>query len=167
MAMKTLRAIFLCTALLCAPCFAKSKAPSKKKPHPPGIEFRPYADGGAFPGIYRNDFSETLKEYPRGRFARAYRGESASLHRYFVRAQNVFEDDADNDSMGYVLLKLFFGCGDFRYSRALETEDYATRQAIGRLLDPLLVRNGISHPLTRSNYHFRSRPRPRPATPRD
>lgn len=167
MAMKTLRAILLCSAILCAPGFAKSKAPKKRAPQRPSTEFRPYADGGAFPGIYRDDFAETLKEYPRGRFARAYRGERASLHRYFIRAQNVFEDDAGNDSMGYVLLKLFLGCGDFRFSRILETEDFATRQAVGRLLDPLLTRSQLSAPLTRSNYQSLRRQRPRPATPRD
>ena len=156
--MKTVRAILLFTAFLCAPCFGKTKA-RKKAPQQPSVEFRPYASGGAFPGIYRDDFAETLREYPHGRFARAYHGERASLHRYFLRAQNVFEDDADNDSMGYVLLKLLFGCGDFRFSRALETEDYATRQAIGRLLDPLLTEHHLSFPLTRSNYHFRRRPR--------
>ena len=160
--MKTVRAILLCTAFLCAPCFAKGQ-PRKKAPRPPGIEFRSDENGGVFPEIYRDDFAQTLREYPRGRFARAYHGERASLHRYFLRAQNVFEDDADNDSMGYVILKLLFGCGDFRFSRALETEDFATRQAIGRLLDPLLTESHLSYPLTRSNYHYRIRRQP----PRD
>ena len=154
--MKTGRVILLCTAFLCTPCLAKTQA-HKKAPPQPGLEFRSYEKGGVFPGIYRDDFAQTLKEYPRGRFARAYHGERASLHRYFLRAQNVFEDDADNDSMGYVLLKILFGCGDFRFSRALETEDYATRQAIGRLLDPLITEHHLSFPLTRSNYHFRRR----------
>jgi hypothetical protein len=158
--MKTVCAILLCAAFLCAPCLGKTKV-RKKTPPKPSIEFRPYSKGGVFPEIYRDDFAETLKEYPRGRFARAYHGERASLHRYFLRAQNVFEDDADNDSMGYVILKLLFGCGDFRFSRALETEDFATRQAIGRLLDPLLTENHLHYPLTRSNYHFRRRAKPR------
>ena len=161
--MKTWRVILLCLALSSAPCFAKKSAKKRTAPRPPSMEFRAYEKGGVFPGIYRDDFAETLREYPRGRFARAYRGERASLHRYFLRAQNVFEDDADNDSMGYVLLKILFGCGDFRFSRALETEDFATRQAIGRLLDPLLTEHHLSYPLTRSNYHSHRRPRPRDA----
>ena len=161
--MKTVRAILLCLVLSAAPCFAKKSAKKRRSPQPPAIEFRAYEKGGAFPEIYRDDFANTLKEYPRGRFARAYHGERASLHRYFTRAQNVFEDDADNDSMGYVILKLLFGCGDFRFSRALETEDFATRQAIGRLLDPLLEQSHLHYPLTRSNYHSRIRRQP----PRD
>ena len=161
--MSTARLILLCTAFLCVPCFGKSKAARTKAPPPPSIEFRSYEKGGAFPEIYRDDFTNTLKEYPRGRFARAYHGERASLHRYFLRAQNVFEDDADNDSMSYVLLKILFGSGDFRFSRALETEDFATRQAIGRLIDPLLTENHLSYPLTRSNYHSHRRTRPRDA----
>ena len=160
--MKTVPVILLCSAFLCAPCFGKTKAHTKA-PQQPGLEFRSYEKGGVFPEIYRDDFAHTLKEYPHGRFARAYHGERASLHRYFIRAQNVFEDDADNDSMGYVLLKILFGCGDFRFSRALETEDFATRQAIGRLLDPLLAENHLQYPLTRSNYHFHRRARPRDA----
>ena len=160
--MKTVRLILLCTAFLCAPCFGKTKV-RKKAPQQPSIEFRSYEKGGVFPGIYRDDFAETLREYPRGRFARAYHGERASLHRYFLRAQNVFEDDADNDSMSYVLLKILFGCGDFRFSRALETEDSATRQAVGRLLDPLLEPSRLQYPLTRSNYHSHRRTRPRDA----
>ncbi len=160
--MKTLLLLFLCSVLSVPPCFAKKAAPHSPE-HPPSIEFRSYEKGGVFPEIYRDDFAHTLKEYPHGRFARAYHGERASLHRYFIRAQNVFEDDADNDSMGYVILKLLFGCGDFRFSRALETEDYATRQAIGRLLDPLLAENHLHYPLTHSNYHFRRHSRPHDA----
>ena len=164
--MKTPSTILLCLALLSAPGFAKTHA-KKSVPKSEGIEFRPYASGGAFPGIYRDDFAETLREYPNGRFARAYHGERTSLHRYFTRAQNVFEDDGDNDAMGYVLLKLLFGCHDLRFSRALETEDYPTRQAVGRLLDPLLDQNGLRSPLTRSNYRSQRRPRPRATEPRD
>ena len=154
--MKILRVVLLCVAVIGTPCFGKSTS-RKQKPHQPGVEFRSYASGGVFPEIYRDDFAQTLKEYPRGRFARAYRAERASLHRYFLRAQNVFEDDGDNDAMSYVLLKILFGCGDFRFSRALESEDYATRQAVGRLLDPLITEHHLSFPLTRSNYHFRRR----------
>ena len=165
--MKTLPAILFCLALFAVPCFAKTHAKKRSAPKPQGIEFRPYESGGAFPGIYRDDFAHTLKEYPNGRFARAYRGERASLHRYFIRAQNVFEDDGDNDAMAYVLLKILFGCHDFRFSRALETEDYATRQAVGRLLDPLLGKNGLACPLTRSNYRYHHRPHPRESAPRD
>ena len=165
--MKTLPVILLCLAIFTAPCFAKTRAKKRSTPKSQGLEFRPYENGGAFPGIYRDDFAETLKEYPNGRFARAYRGERASLHRYFVRAQNVVEDDGDNDAMGYVLLKILFGCHDFRFSRALETEDYATRQAVGRLLDPLLDKSGLACPLTRSNYRYHHRPRPRASVERD
>ena len=164
--MKTLLLIFLCSVLSIPPCFAKKAAPHTPE-HPPSIEFRSYEKGGAFPEIYRDDFAHTLKEYPRGRFARAYRGERASLHRYFLRAQTVFEDGDDSDAMSYVLLKLFFGCRDFRFSRALETEDYPVRQAVGRLLDPLLTENHIHAPLTRSNYHFHRRLARARAAPHD
>ena len=161
--MKIWRVILLCLVLSPAPCLAKKAAKKRSAPRPPSMEFRASEKGGVFPEIYRDDFASTLKEYPHGRFARAYHGERASLHRYFTRAQNVFEDDADNDSMGYVILKLLFGCGDFRFSRALETEDFSTRQAIGRLIDPLLTESHLSFPLTRSNYHYRIRRQP----PRD
>ena len=160
--MKTLCAILVCWAAFGAPCFAKSHRNAE-----PGIEFSAYEKGGVFPGIYRDDFAHTLKEYPHGRFARAYRGERASLHRYFMRAQTVFEDGEDSDAMSYVLLKLLFGCRDFRFSRTLETEDFAIRQAVGRLLDPLLTQNHLHVPLTRSNYHYRRRPRSRESAPRD
>ena len=161
--MKIWHVMLLCLVLSAAPCFAKKAAKKRSAPRPPSTEFRSVEKGGVFPEIYRDDFANTLKEYPHGRFARAYHGERASLHRYFTRAQNVFEDDADNDAMGYVILKILYGCGDFRFSRALETEDFATRQAIGRLLDPLLTENHLSFPLTRSNYHYRIRRQP----PRD
>ena len=161
MAKNKLFFVLLCWALLSAPGLAKTSIPKR-----PGLEFLPYADGGVFPGIYRDDFEQTLKRYPRGRFARAYHGERAALHHYIVRAQNVFEDGDDNPAMSYVLLKLLFGCRDFRYSRILETEDFATRQAVGRLLDPLLVRHHLSYPLTRSTYHYRHH-RPHPVAQRD
>ena len=159
---KTLCWALVFGAVLSGPCLAKEAAPKR-----PGIEFRASADGGAFPGIYREDFAETLREHPRGRFARAYRGDRASLRRYFARAQDVIEEGDDNRSMSYVLLKLLFGCRDYRFSRALETEDFATRRAVGRLLDPLLVRHRLSYPLTRSTYRPRPRPQPRAAVPRD
>ncbi|MCE9608616.1 MAG: hypothetical protein K8R23_00135 [Chthoniobacter sp.] len=133
--------------------------------HP--LEFRSREKGGVFPNEVREELGATLKKYPNGRLARAYRGERPSLHRYFVRAQTVFEDDDDNPAMSYLLLKLLFGCRDTRYSRALETEDFATRQAVGRLLNPLLVENHLSYPLTRATYHYRPRPRSRAASPRD
>ncbi len=161
--MKTLSVILACLALFTASAAAKNRASKHRATPSRSLEFGSYEHGGAFPGIYRDDFAQTLREYPSGRFARAYRGERASLHRYFTRAQNVFEDDGDNDAMGYVLLKLLFGCHDFRFSRALETEDFATRQAVGRLLDPLLDQNGLRSPLTRSNYRYHRRP----ASPRD
>lgn len=159
---KTLCLVLVCGAVLSVPCLAKNSAPKR-----PGIEFRAAADGGVFPDRDREDFAETLKEHPRGRLARAYRGERASLHRYFARAQDVFEDGDDNRSMSCVLLKLLFGCRDHRYSRALEMEDFATRQAVGRLLDPLLVSHRLSYPLTRAAYRHRPRPQPRAAVPRD
>lgn len=162
MALKTLGIVLLCWAGLGLPCLAKTTTKSRKS-----IEYRAYSEGGAFPSIYRNDFAETLRKYPRGRFARAYRGEGASLHRYFVRAATVVEEDEGTRAMSLVLLKLLFGCGDLRYSRALRTEDYATRLAVGQLLDPLLIRYKLSYPLTTNSYKFRQRPRPRPVTPRD
>lgn len=159
---KTLCLVVVCGAVLSVPCLAKKAAPKRQ-----GIEFRAYAHGGVFPSIYREEFAETLQKRPRGRLARAYRGERPSLHRYFAGAQDVFEDGDDNRAMSYVLLKLLFGCRDHRYSRALETEDFATRQAVGRLLDPLLVRHRLSYPLTRAAYRHRPRPQPRAAVPRD
>lgn len=159
---KTLCLALACGAALAASCLAKGGTPQR-----PGIEFRAAAAGGAFPDSFREDFAETLKEHPRGRLARAYRGERASLRRYFARAQDVFADGDDDRAMSYVLLKLLFGCRDFRFSRALETEDFSTRQAVGRLLEPLLVRHRLSYPLTRATYRPGRRPPPRPALPRD
>lgn len=156
--------IILGVFLLCWAVPGLAAATARK---PAGIEHRPYAEGGVFPSIYRNDFEETLREYPRSRFARAYRGERASLHRYFVRAQTVVEEDVGTRAMSFVLLKLLFGCGDARYSRVLETEDAPTRLAVGQLLDPLLVRHHLPYPLTRSTYRVRPRPRPRPLFPQD
>ena len=165
--MKTLPALLLSLALCTASGFAKTHASKGAASKKTSLEFGPYESGGAFPGIYRDDFARTIREHPSGRFARAYRGERASLHRYFVHAQNIFEDGDDDEAAGYVLLKILFGCHDFRFSRALETEDFATRQAVGRLLDPLLDKNGLASPLTRSNYRYHHRPRPRAAAPRD
>lgn len=154
--MKTLCLALICGAALSAPCLA-GKATTKR----PGIEFRAYADGGAFPEVYREDFAATLKEHPRGRFARAYRGDRTALRRYFAGAQVAIEEGDDNRSMSYVLLKLLMGSRDYRFSRALETEDFSTRRAVGRLLNPLLERHRLGYPLTRSTF----RPRPRPRTP--
>ena len=165
--MKTLPALLLSLALCTASGFAKTHASKGAASKKTSLEFGPYESSGAFPGIYRDDFARTIREHPSGRFARAYRGERASLHRYFVHAQNIFEDGDDNEAAGYVLLKILFGCHDFRFSRTLETEDFATRQAVGRLLDPLLDKNGLRSPLTRANYRYHRRPRPHAAEPRD
>lgn len=160
--MKALCLALVCGAALSVPCPARSAPPKR-----PGIEFRAHADGGAFPDSYREDFAATLKEHPRGRFARAYRGDRAALRRYFAGAQDVIEEGDANPSMSYVLLKLLLGSRDYRFSRALETEDFATRRAVGRLLDPLLVRHRLACPLTRATYRPRPRPKPRAVIPRD
>ena len=74
--MKNLRWLLVVAGLLCLPVGSGA--------HP--LEYRSYESGGIFPEIYRDDFAQTRKKYPYGRFARAYRGERASLHRYVVRA---------------------------------------------------------------------------------
>jgi len=155
--MKTLCLALVCGIALAAPAQAKKAAPRR-----PGIEFRSYVDGGVFPSTYREDFAETLREHPRGRFARAYRGDRTALRHYFARTQEVLEEGDADRSMSYVLLKLLFGCRDYRFSRALETEDFSTRRAVGRLLDPLIVRHRLSYPLTRSTYRPRPRSRSQP-----
>jgi len=159
---KTLCLAFVFGAAWAAPCLAKKTAPRRPK-----IEFSTSVEGGAFPSTFREDFAETLSEHPRGRFARAYRGDRAALRHYFARAQDVIEEGDGSRPMSYVLLKLLFGCRDYRFSRALEPEDFATRRAVGRLLDPLLVRHRLSYPLTRSTYRPRPRTQPRAAIPRD
>lgn len=162
--MKTLCLALVCGAALSVSCLA-GKTTTKRS----GIEFRAYADGGAFPETYREDFAATLKKYPRGRFARAYRGDRTALRRYFAGAQVAIEEGDDNRSMSYVLLKLLLGSRDYRFSRALETEDFATRRAVGRLLNPLLEQHRLGYPLTRSTFRPRprSRTQPRPVIPRD
>jgi hypothetical protein len=157
----TVYRVLICWVLLCAPCFAKTTSPKPRQ----GSEYLSEANGGVFPSSYREDFERTLREHPHGRFARAYHGNRAALHIYFSRALDVSEED-DTDAMSYVLLKILFGCRDFRFSRVLETEDYATRQAVGRMLNDLLVENHLRFPLTRSTYRFRRAPS-RPVAQRD
>jgi hypothetical protein len=154
--------VLICWALLAAPCFGSSKPPQPRQ----SIEFRSEENGGVFPDKYRESFADTLREHPRGRFARAYHGSRSALHIYFSRAVDASEED-DTDAMSYVLLKLLFGNRDFRFSRALETEDFATRQAVGRLLNELIVDNNLRFPLTRSTYRYHRRTPGRPVAQRD
>lgn len=122
--------------------------------HP--LEYRSYESGGIFPEIYRDDFAQTREKYPNGRFARAYRAERASLHRYFARALDTSLDGRRSEALGYVLVKIMFGARDERFSRALRAEDFATRQAVGRNIDPLIVRYGLKFPRTRNSYSYRA-----------
>ena len=122
--------------------------------HP--LEYRSIADGGIFPEIYRDDFAQTLKKYPNGRFARAYHGDRAALQRYFARALDTSLDGRRTEALGYVLVKILFGARDERFSRALRAEDFATRQAVGRNIDPLIARYHLNFPRTRNSYSYRA-----------
>ena len=144
--MKNLRWLLVVAGLFCLPVGSGA--------YP--LEYRSYASGGVFPEIYRDDFAQTLKKYPNGRFARAYRAERASLHRYFARALDTSLDGRRSEALGYVLLKIMFGAGDYRFSRALRDEDFATRQAVGRNIDPLIVRYGLKYSRTRNSYSYRA-----------
>ncbi len=119
-------------------------------------EYRSYEKGGVFPETYRDDFAQTLKKYPNGRFARACRGERQFIQRYFSRALDTSLDGERSDALGYVLLKILLRVGDEAFARALRGGDVATRQAVGLNIDPLIVRNRLNFPKTRSCYRFRA-----------
>lgn len=144
--MKNLLGLFFGVALLCGPAAGAT--------HP--LEYRSYEKGGVFPEVYRDDFAQTLKKYPNGRFARACRGERLSIHRYFNRALDTSLDDRRSVGFGYVLLKIMFRVGDERFARALRGGEPATRQAVGRHLDPLIVRHHLKFPKTRACYRYRA-----------
>ena len=144
--MKGLRWLLILAGLLWMPAVGAA--------HP--LEFRSYEVGGVFPEIYRDDFAQTRKKYPNGRFARAYRGERASLHRYFTRALDASLDRDRNPALGYVLVKIMFGVRDERFSRALRAEDFAARQAVGRAIDGTIARYDLHFPRTRASYRYRA-----------
>ncbi len=142
--------IGLLTASLAPAATTKAKVPALS------AEYRTYEKGGVFPEIYRDDFTQTLKKYPRGRFARACNGDRVAMQRYFNRALDSSLDGRRSESLGYVLVKIMFRTGDTRFSRALRGGDVATRQAVGRNIDPIIARNRLNFPKTRACYRFRA-----------
>jgi hypothetical protein len=144
--MRNLLCLLFGVALLCIPAAGAA--------HP--LEYRSYEKGGVFPEVYRDDFAQTLKKYPNGRFARACRGERISIQRYFNRALEYSLDDRRNEALGYVLAKIMFRVGDERFARALRGGEPSTRQAVGRNLDPLIARHHLKFPQTRSCYRYRA-----------
>jgi len=144
--MKHLLCLLIGLASLCQPALAA--APRRES----GSDDK----RGVFPEIYRDDFAQTLRKYPNGRFARACRGERLSMQRYFNRALDTSLDDRRNEALGYVLVKIMFRVGDERFARALRGGELATRQAVGRNIDPLIARHKLRFPKTRSCYRYRA-----------
>ncbi len=144
--MKLFRLLLFIAGLWCAPVIGEA--------HP--LEYRSYSQGGIFPEIYRDDFAQTLKKYPNGRFARACRGEPVAMQRYFNRALDTSLDGRRREALGYVLVKIMFRSGDTRFSRALRGGEVALREAVGRNIDPLIAGYKLSFPKTRSCYRFRA-----------
>jgi len=144
--MEKLLCLIIGLASLCQPVFAA--------PHPQ--KAGGYHESGVFPEIYRDDFAQTLRKYPHGRFARACRGERISMQRYFNRALEYSLDDRRSEALGFVLVKIMFRVGDERFARALRGGELATRQAVGRNIDPLIARHHLRFPKTRSCYRYRA-----------
>lgn len=152
--MKALGFCLLLTGLFAAPL--ASAATTKAKTPSLSPEYRSSTKGGVFTEIYRDDFAQTLKKYPRGRFARACNGDRVAMQRYFTRALDDSLDGRRSEAFGYVLVKIMFRTGDTRFARALRGGDVATRQAVGRNIDPIIARNRLTFPKTRACYRFRA-----------
>ncbi len=122
--------------------------------HP--LEYKSYESGGVFPEIYRDDFAQTLKKYPNGRFAKACKGDRVAMQKYFNRALDTTLDGKRTDALGYVLVKIMFRVGDEKFAKALRGGERAVREAVGRNIDPIIARNKLSFPKTRACYRFRA-----------
>lgn len=118
------------------------------------LEYSPYDRGGVFPDMYRYGFAELLTD-PTDRFSRAYRGDTAALHSYFVASLDPTLDGETAETHSYMLLKLLLGTGDTHFANTLRKEDPATRESVGRRIDWFVAKRPHRFPQTRHCYTYR------------